>query len=71
MTDTGRSDRGEKAGNEGVQAVMENINSSGSCGINVAHLGGWSRQQLRAGTIRRKFQQNGVRRTIGSMFDFK
>lgn len=31
---------GEKAGNDGVQAVTVNINGDSSCGINAAHLGG-------------------------------
>ena len=39
---------GKKAENEGVQAVTVNINGDSSCGINVAHLGGRSREETAA-----------------------
>lgn len=38
----------EKVGNVGAQAVTVNINGDSSCGINVAHLGGQSREETAA-----------------------
>ena len=46
--DARRGEGAEKAENEGVQAVTVNINGDSSCGINVAHLGGRSREETAA-----------------------
>lgn len=58
-TDACHGEGAEKAENEGVQAVTVNINGDSICGINVAHLGGRSREKTAAlrGSDEKEIQQ--------------